>query len=170
MLISLFHRLAVGALALGLLLDLLPQPWRIDALRLLVGYVTFRWLAQIVAQIAWPRAMARRKQLRVRSVGQGHYLVQGSLGSVVGALVFTVAARFTEFTAFWTIAACCVLSGGVISWFQGRAILRDPNRAPVLSDLTPEDLDRAAARTSRVLPFLVVLLLAWAASWWPLAA
>ena len=168
--LSLLHRLAVGAMALCLLLGLLPQPWRTDALRVFVAYETLLWWAWTVALIGWPRSMARRKQSRVRSVGQGRDWVQSSIAGVVGAMVFFVAARFTEFTAFWTIVACGMLICSGSFWFDGRAILRDPSRAPVLPELTTRDLDLAAAKSSRVLPILVGLQLAWAASWWPLVA
>ncbi|MGK0157482.1 MAG: hypothetical protein ACI9SE_004463 [Neolewinella sp.] len=160
--------LGIGVASLALIFDLLPDRWVTGVLVFVVGWMTCMWWVTIIGQIVWPRPTALRKQLRIRAIGQGRFTIRGSFGAVVVGLVFLVAARFTEHSVFWSIAAGCAALAAAMLFFSGRAILRDPDRAPILPDLTPADLDRAAARNNRALPALIFLQVLWAASWLPL--
>jgi len=166
--IKLISTAVIGAASLALLFDLVSDDWVTRVLVFVVGWMTCMWWATIIGHVAWPRATARRRQLRIRAIGQGRFMICGSFAALVAVLVFLVAARFTEHSAFWSIAAACMACAAAILFITGRAIHRDPDRAPILPELTPVDLDQAAARSSRSLPFFVFFQFLWAASWLPL--
>lgn len=159
----------LGLAALLLACGLVAGEWLVVALRIFAGYVFVRFSVGLMGALFWPRAVERRRRQRLRRDGREPEAIQCAR-TIVWALLCLVAARYTEFTTFWLVAAVAwgaVLLVEALAWLSPMG--HRHRDAPAPAD-DPESLDLAAQASRRMAPFLATPLVAWVISWWYLTA